>query len=124
MQLPVRQKSVIVIGAGPAGISAAWSLQSQGANVTVLEARDRVGGRVHTVEGALSVPVDFGAQLCTGTKADVSRSIPPDPSSLLATQACVERIDLGSNAPLFDGMPNNAMRNLHCIRIYGSYRNV
>lgn len=105
VQLPIRQKSVIVIGAGPAGISAAWNLQCQGANVIVLEARERVGGRVHTVEGALSVPVDFGAQLCTGTKADVARSIPPDPSSLLAMQASVGTIDLGSNAPLFDGMP-------------------
>lgn len=109
MQLPIKQKSVIVIGAGPSGISAAWRLQCQGANVTVLEARDRVGGRVHTVEGALSVPVDFGAQLCTGTKADVGRSIPPDPSSLLATQMSVGMIDLGSNAPLFDGVLYVAM---------------
>ena len=41
--------SVIVVGAGLAGLSAAVRLMKDGARVTVLEARDRVGGRVHTV---------------------------------------------------------------------------
>lgn len=110
-QVPVKQKSVVVVGAGPSGLSAAWNLQNQGIRVTVLEARDRVGGRVHTVEGALSVPVDFGAQLCTGTEADVARSIPPDPSSLLMLQAGVGHIDLISTAPLFDGrLSSNSCR--------------
>lgn len=42
-------KTVTVIGAGLAGLSAAYELHWAGWNVTVLEARDRVGGRVHTV---------------------------------------------------------------------------
>jgi monoamine oxidase len=41
--------SVIVIGAGLAGLSAAIRLMKDGARVTVVEARDRVGGRVHTI---------------------------------------------------------------------------
>ena len=47
---PVRAegRSVIVIGAGLAGLSAAWDLASAGAKVVVLEARDRIGGRVWT----------------------------------------------------------------------------
>lgn len=40
---------VIVAGAGLAGLAAARSLDVHGAEVTVVEARDRVGGRVHTV---------------------------------------------------------------------------
>ncbi|MFK7827497.1 MAG: flavin monoamine oxidase family protein [Oligoflexales bacterium] len=39
---------IIVIGAGIAGISAAKQLQDQGRNVIVLEARGRLGGRIHT----------------------------------------------------------------------------
>ena len=38
----------IVIGAGVAGLSAARLLATHGRNVVVLEARDRIGGRVHT----------------------------------------------------------------------------
>jgi len=41
--------SILVAGAGLAGLSAAHDLINLGANVTVLDARDRVGGRVWTV---------------------------------------------------------------------------
>ena len=41
--------SVIVAGAGFAGLTAARDLESRGASVTVVEARNRVGGRVWTL---------------------------------------------------------------------------
>ena len=41
--------SVLVAGAGLAGLVAARDLAAMGADVTVIEARDRVGGRVHTI---------------------------------------------------------------------------
>ena len=44
------EKRVIVIGAGFAGLAAAYELTSAGYDVLVIEARDRVGGRVHTLE--------------------------------------------------------------------------
>jgi monoamine oxidase len=44
-------RSVVVLGAGIAGLVAAYELQRAGYNVTVLEARERVGGRVWTVRG-------------------------------------------------------------------------
>ena len=41
--------SVLVAGAGLAGLTAAYDLAAMGAAVTVVEARDRVGGRVWTI---------------------------------------------------------------------------
>jgi len=44
-------RSVAVLGAGIAGLVAAYELRRAGWNVTVLEARDRIGGRVWTLRG-------------------------------------------------------------------------
>ncbi|HSP24809.1 MAG TPA: FAD-dependent oxidoreductase, partial [Saliniramus sp.] len=44
-----REVDVVVIGAGAAGIAAARRLLAQGLTTVIVEARDRVGGRAHTV---------------------------------------------------------------------------
>ncbi|HEV8648538.1 MAG TPA: NAD(P)/FAD-dependent oxidoreductase [Actinomycetes bacterium] len=53
---------VCVIGAGFAGLAAAWTLQEGGAEPLVLEARDRVGGRVHSARLGNAAIVELGAE--------------------------------------------------------------
>jgi monoamine oxidase len=55
---------VIVIGAGMAGLKAAYDLQNKGLSVIILEARDRIGGRIHTTtEFDSEFAIDLGAEL-------------------------------------------------------------
>ncbi len=51
---------VAIIGAGAAGLSAAHALQGSGLSVILLEARDRVGGRAHTIMAAPGITFDLG----------------------------------------------------------------
>ncbi|MEE1772795.1 FAD-dependent oxidoreductase [Streptomyces sp. JV185] len=53
--------SVVVVGAGIAGLTAAVDLAGRGVDVQVLEARDRVGGRTHGIEIAPGEWADAGA---------------------------------------------------------------
>lgn len=52
---------IVVIGAGMAGLGAAQHLAQAGASVTVIGARDRIGGRTWTSHLWPDVPVDVGA---------------------------------------------------------------
>jgi monoamine oxidase len=56
-----RSSEVIVIGAGAAGLAAARDLSARGVSVDVIEARDRIGGRIHTLERPTLPPVELGA---------------------------------------------------------------
>ena len=51
---------VAIIGAGAAGLGAAHALRREGRSFVVLEARDRVGGRGHTIMAAPDVTFDLG----------------------------------------------------------------
>src|SRR5258708_3177051 len=59
MSLP-SEVDIAIIGAGAAGLGAARALEKSGLSVVVLEARDRVGGRGHTIMAAPDIPFDLG----------------------------------------------------------------
>jgi monoamine oxidase len=59
MPLP-SEVDVAIIGAGAAGLGAARALENSGLSVIVLEARDRVGGRGHTIMPAPGIIFDLG----------------------------------------------------------------
>ncbi|MGQ0797495.1 MAG: flavin monoamine oxidase family protein [Methanobacteriota archaeon] len=69
-------KSVLVIGAGLAGLACARTLHDAGADVVVLEARDRVGGRVWTMRDLVDgAPAEAGAMMIHGRHDAVFRRI-------------------------------------------------
>lgn len=59
MSLP-SSVDVAIIGAGAAGLGAARGLENSGLSVIALEARDRVGGRAHTILAAPGITFDTG----------------------------------------------------------------
>jgi monoamine oxidase len=66
---PGKKRSVVVLGAGIAGLVAAYELRRTGWDVTVLEVRDRIGGRVWTVRGGDRVEqIGRPDQICTFSK--------------------------------------------------------
>lgn len=61
---------VVVVGGGAAGLAAARALVDSGLRVCLLEARDRVGGRVHSVlVDGIAVRVELGAEFVHGAPA-------------------------------------------------------
>ena len=61
------ETDVVIVGAGAAGLAAAWRLSALGRGVVVLEARDRAGGRILTRRsGDLVVPIELGAEFVHG----------------------------------------------------------
>ncbi|CAN0826468.1 Lysine-specific histone demethylase 1 homolog 2 [Linum grandiflorum] len=88
--------SVIIVGAGLAGLAAARQLMSFGFKVIVLEGRDRPGGRVYTQkigrDGQFAV-ADIGASVITGIHAN--------PLGVLARQLSIPLHKVRDNCPLY-----------------------
>ncbi|MEL7098918.1 MAG: NAD(P)/FAD-dependent oxidoreductase [Pseudomonadota bacterium] len=68
---PATDTDVVVIGAGVAGLTAAHQLMGRSVRTTVLEARDRVGGRAWTDSHDLGLPFDQGAHWLHNAEVNV-----------------------------------------------------
>ncbi len=67
---------IVVIGAGIAGLAAAQALGEAGLYVSVLEARDRVGGRIWTLHPTgTDVPIELGAEFIHGRPPEIWDSV-------------------------------------------------
>src|SRR6476661_1751042 len=63
---------IIILGAGVAGLSAAAELAQAGFKVTILEARDRIGGRIFSRHDPVcNAPVELGAEFIHGRPPEI-----------------------------------------------------
>ncbi|WP_425071199.1 FAD-dependent oxidoreductase [Sagittula sp. S175] len=85
---------VAVIGAGVAGLAAAQMLTMEGLDVTVIEARDRIGGRILT-DRSLGLPLDLGASWLHGTAGN--------PLTQRADALGLERVETGEQVLIRGG---------------------
>jgi monoamine oxidase len=90
---PAIRRSIIVIGAGIAGLAAAVDLRRAGHDVTVIEARNRPGGRIHTSHIWPGLPIDLGASWIHGTKGN--------PVTALAAQAGATLVETSYDSAQF-----------------------
>ncbi|WP_333894394.1 flavin monoamine oxidase family protein [Mycolicibacterium gadium] len=85
------KERIVVIGAGMAGLAAARRLTDAGMDVTVVEARDRLGGRTWT-DTTLGVPIDLGAAWIHGPEGN--------PITELADQVNARRVETDFDEPV------------------------
>ncbi len=63
---------VIIVGGGASGIAAATALASAGLSIKLLEARDRIGGRIFTLQDQkLRAPIELGAEFIHGRPPEI-----------------------------------------------------
>jgi monoamine oxidase len=63
---------VLIVGAGAAGLAAAGVLEREGIRPIILEARERIGGRIHTIHpSSCPVPVELGAEFVHGRPSEI-----------------------------------------------------
>jgi monoamine oxidase len=78
-----RDCDVAIVGAGVAGLAAMRALEEKGLRTQVLEARDRIGGRIHTIrDPRIAYPIELGAEFVHGAAPEVIEIV--DEARLLA----------------------------------------
>lgn len=104
--MPNQTFDTIIVGAGVAGLAAARALADAGQSVLVLEARDRIGGRICTIHREHSV-IELGAEFVHGKAADLWRLLEQaglDTYELSGTDACFEDGDLEPCESMMNGV--------------------
>ena len=78
-----REHDVVVIGAGLAGLAAALELEAGGTNVQVIEAQQRVGGRIHSMQQLGSNKEAGGTYIGAGYTRIIGAAERAPPAALL-----------------------------------------
>lgn len=96
---------VLIIGAGVAGLAAAHALVAAGVKTQIIEARDRIGGRIWTVRsGKPAAPVELGAEFIHGKPRellDIAKAAGLSPLPMSAKHAYVSAAKPVNGGELF-----------------------
>jgi monoamine oxidase len=106
---------ILIIGAGIAGLAAARRLKENGINSIILEARNRVGGRIHT-DTTLGFPFDTGAMWIHGNQGN--------PISELADQLKIKYLLQNSANFLFCDSKNNKINSKSLKQYYSKFTSI
>ncbi|WP_321573720.1 FAD-dependent oxidoreductase [Nocardioides sp. Kera G14] len=105
LAVPGVVERVIVVGAGMAGLTVANALLTAGVECVVVEARDRIGGRLHTVD-VDGHPADLGGAWIhhphTANTATPRTTCWPSGSTLRESRGSSTRPARGSPAPTWE----------------------
>lgn len=112
---------VLVVGAGLAGLGAARALHTDGFDVLVLEARDRVGGKTHSTHTASDDVVEYGGQWVGADQDRVLALVdefdidtrPQYHEGTAVTRLGDERVVTDSYVEAYEALPDDATDELH-----------
>ncbi|TAG08751.1 MAG: FAD-dependent oxidoreductase [Verrucomicrobia bacterium] len=107
-----RNQRVIVIGAGLAGLGAARELKRCGYEVIVLEARDRIGGRIWTSRKWPDVPLDMGASWIHGTRGNPMTALADEIGAKRWITSYAKNVTYDSAGKLLDDAGDARLENL------------
>ena len=111
VSLPPKHERVAIVGAGPAGIMAAWELAIRGYSVTVYERENFPGGQIQTIPRYHLEAPDLSADLARFKNLDVqfvygkTAGVDFTPQSLLAEGFDAVYLAIGANSPRLLSVP-------------------